>query len=625
MILKEDKRGLSTIVATIIIIILLLIVAGLILFLVKNKYQCSPSCVEKTCGDDGCGINNNCGICTIGTCNSLGKCFTSCTDTCLSLGYTCGIQSVCENYINCGTCGDGETCQTNGTCMIIPCTDTCLSLGYECGNYTICGENVNCGTCRDGETCQTNGTCIKDICVSNCIGKTCGDDGCGETCGNYTGGCQIDYTCTNGVCTLVLVEDAYYLSPFGNDSTGDGSISKPWFTLNKAWAVIQPGDTVYLRGGTYTYVSRQQLTGKDSTAGNLIKIWAYPGEVPDLTIANPLVLNSWPYALLYFEGDYFHWKGIEISGIPQNPDSTGGEALRVESSSHNIFELFKIHDNGFGWHINAQSTDNLILNCDVYNIYDPYSTSTDPVTGLQVSDPYEDGDGFSIGYDNAGTFNTFRGCRAWNIADDGWDLWRNDGEVLIENCWTWKCGYAEDGISEGGNGQGFKCGISTTTGTNVLVTIRNSVSCYNRQSGYHQNGMLHPVALYNNIAYANGATGYWFHGWSTSEYSYDINHILTNNIAYENLDENAYLTTGSILTTNIFLVNGDNNPAYSVTNADFVSLNGSQLLNPRNPDGSLPEIAFLHLVSESDLINRGTNVGLPSNGIPDLGPFETNY
>ena len=39
----------------------------------------------------------------------------------------------------------------------------------------------------------------------------------------------------------------------------------------------------------------------------------------------------------------------------------------------------------------------------------------------------------------------------------------------------------------------------------------------------------------------------------------------------------------------------------------------------RKSDGSLPDIAFMHLVSGSDLIDAGTNVGSPYNGTaPDL-------
>lgn len=34
-------------------------------------------------------------------------------------------------------------------------------------------------------------------CVPNCEGKECGVDGCGGTCGDYNGGCQEGYRCTN--------------------------------------------------------------------------------------------------------------------------------------------------------------------------------------------------------------------------------------------------------------------------------------------------------------------------------------------------------------------------------------------------------------------------------------------
>lgn len=47
--------------------------------------------------------------------------------------------------------------------------------------------------------------------------------------------------------------DTYYVSPTGNDTTGDGSIGTPWATLHKACAeVITPGDVIYMNEGTYT-------------------------------------------------------------------------------------------------------------------------------------------------------------------------------------------------------------------------------------------------------------------------------------------------------------------------------------------------------------------------------------
>ena len=63
---------------------------------------------------------------------------------------------------------------------------------------------------------------------------------------------------------------------------------------------------------------------------------------------------------------------------------------------------------------------------------------------------------------------------------------------------------------------------------------------------------------------------------------------------------------------------------FVVTNADFISIDTLGVRGPRKSDGSLPDIEFLHLAAGSDLIDAGTDVGLPFSGIaPDLGAFET--
>ena len=67
----------------------------------------------------------------------------------------------------------------------------------------------------------------------------------------------------------------------------------------------------------------------------------------------------------------------------------------------------------------------------------------------------------------------------------------------------------------------------------------------------------------------------------------------------------------------------DSSTGVTVTAADFVSVDGTQLATARNSDGSLPTINFLHLASGSDLINKGVDVGLTYLGTyPDLGAFE---
>lgn len=62
-------------------------------------------------------------------------------------------------------------------------------------------------------------------------------------------------------------------------------------------------------------------------------------------------------------------------------------------------------------------------------------------------------------------------------------------------------------------------------------------------------------------------------------------------------------------------------PSMTVTGQDLSKLPG--MLGPRNADGSLPDVDFLKLKANSQMIDKGENVGLPFVGsAPDLGAFE---
>jgi hypothetical protein len=68
----------------------------------------------------------------------------------------------------------------------------------------------------------------------------------------------------------------YYVAPQGNDS-GPGTLQSPWLTLDRAARSLNPGDTVYLREGTY----RERLIPltSGSEADGCITYASYPGEV----------------------------------------------------------------------------------------------------------------------------------------------------------------------------------------------------------------------------------------------------------------------------------------------------------------------------------------------------------
>lgn len=92
-------------------------------------------------------------------------------------------------------------------------------------------------------------------------------------------------------------------------------------------------------------------------------------------------------------------------------------------------------------------------------------------------------------------------------------------------------------------------------------------------------------------------------------------HTFKNNVSFENGNTQVEVSANSISTNNSYGIGGysDGGAGWAATAsaADFVSVDVSQLARPRNADGTLPTITAFTLASTSDLINAGTNVGLP--------------
>jgi MYXO-CTERM domain-containing protein len=85
------------------------------------------------------------------------------------------------------------------------------------------------------------------------------------------------------------------------------------------------------------------------------------------------------------------------------------------------------------------------------------------------------------------------------------------------------------------------------------------------------------------------------------------------------------MASGTVISNMVGGTQTSNTWTLSVTanTMDFMSAMESEAGSPRQADGSLPNVPFMKLVSGSDLIDKGENVGLPFTGTaPDLGAFE---
>ena len=81
----------------------------------------------------------------------------------------------------------------------------------------------------------------------------------------------------------------YYINGVSGNDTNGGSIEAPWKTIHKANNTLVAGDTVYIRGGTYSIgnlivdggnINSQGIRPNNSgTRGGMITYSAYPGEI----------------------------------------------------------------------------------------------------------------------------------------------------------------------------------------------------------------------------------------------------------------------------------------------------------------------------------------------------------
>ena len=79
-----------------------------------------------------------------------------------------------------------------------------------------------------------------------------------------------------GLAKPGLAITTYYVATNGSDSNS-GSQNSPFATMTHAATKADPGDTVYVRGGTYRF-SQEQYIGSVGTSSNPISYQSYPGE-----------------------------------------------------------------------------------------------------------------------------------------------------------------------------------------------------------------------------------------------------------------------------------------------------------------------------------------------------------
>ncbi|MBC7783302.1 MAG: DUF4990 domain-containing protein [Burkholderiales bacterium] len=402
----------------------------------------------------------------------------------------------------------------------------------------------------------------------------------------------------------------YFVATDGNDA-GAGTLAQPFASLAKAQQAAGAGDTVYLRGGTYTNFNVAATDATYQYVVNFtksdIRYLAYPGDPRPVLDFKNIAPTTLRVCAIQVTGSGNTFQGIDVTGVRAGTLKQA-DNWRISGSGNTLRQIVTRDDQGNGIYLRGNASNNLIENCDSYNLVG--------VNGLSAGNT----DGF--GAHSSGSGNVFRGSRAWGNSDDGFDCISNDGGgVTFDHCWAYDNGRLD------GNKTGFKIGGFGASGGSFpdpppVHTVTFCLSADNGANGFYANH--HPgqaANWYNNTAYSNsGANFNMLEAIDTSPENSSVpgtREIMHNNLAYVGTGVSNLNQTGDKVSHNWFTL------PVTVNDADFQSLDASQMTLPRKPDGSLPDITFMHLKPGSDLIDAGRDVGLPfNNAAPDLGAFE---
>ena len=417
---------------------------------------------------------------------------------------------------------------------------------------------------------------------------------------------------------IIAQAKTIYVATDGND-LADGTIDAPLVTLPAAYKKIASGDTIYFRGGTYK-ITDEQIMKKDNTyayvfalekAGTSNKrtcFMGYPGERPVFDFSALQLDGAHRFSAFYLGANYLHLRNFDIVGVPVRiKGHTQSECISAAKGSYCIVENIAMHDGMAIGYYQTSGSNNLVINCDAYNNYDPYSEGE---YGGNV-------DGFGIHVRHkTDTGNVIRNCRAWRNSDDGFDFINNLAAAEIDHCWAFYNGYRPTSdptdtktFVSAGDGNGFKAGgyglkANSSCPTPCPVNyVHHSVSYRNKAHGHYSNHHLGGIRWENNSSWYNRANYNMVNQKSYTE-AVDVDgydHILRNNVSF------TYTDKGHLINCNASRCTIENNtfaPAeteFTVTSSMFVSTDPATLFAERDADGNLPVMNFMRAKAGSIL------------------------
>lgn len=235
------------------------------------------------------------------------------------------------------TAGQTQSCTTGQQGICSAGTQTCSNNAW---GTCVRNNNPSTESCTDNldNDCDGATDCLDSNCFSDsaCATPVCGDASCNgqETCSTCSQDCG---ACPAG--NLWYVDNAVATSGNGQ------SWGTAWKNFNNIqWSSIQPGDTIYISGGTTSKVYSGTLTpGKSGTVGNYITIArgidaAHNGRV--IIDGNNGAVDSGVY--INDGQDYLYIKGLDIRRTQRGVyiSCDGGVVNNIVIDSMTIYEFY---------------------------------------------------------------------------------------------------------------------------------------------------------------------------------------------------------------------------------------------------------------------------------------------
>lgn len=159
----------------------------------------------------------------------------------------------------------------------------------------------------------------------------------------------------------------YFVAPAPTGApSGDGSERRPWdlaTALAGARGKVQPGDTIWVRGGTYQGAFRATVAGRE---GAPVIVRAFRGERAVIDG------GSSRRSTLYVTGAYTTFWGLELTNSdPTRVTTQLGSDFRpnvvVPAAAHTKFINLIVHDGGVAFYTEPKFPDVEIAGCIIYN------------------------------------------------------------------------------------------------------------------------------------------------------------------------------------------------------------------------------------------------------------------